>query len=183
MKRCLCLIVITSAFALPLQGAVQSGDIDLDFNFNWSSEDGSSGSADRDLLDFSAGVDYFITNRISLGGAVGLGKAEISGSSSDYEQSFNSFTLRLRYYILKRTRLVPYVGFLYRLYEVETKVPGQSTLTEDSSATGFMLGARYELTPHNDIYMEYQNLSYGSDWYGGYDGANKVIIGLIHQLR
>ena len=178
MKRSLIAILVVVCLPLTTQAAVKSGDLDLAMSFNWSSEKGSNGSTDRSMIGLDTGIDYFVTNRISLGVALGYENSD----QTTIESTATSYTLRAKYHILKNTPLVPYFGVMYRWYEVETKL-GSTTTKSDDTALGGMIGARYELTQHNDVYVEYQYLDYGNNWPSDYSSANKVVIGLIHQIK
>ncbi len=85
MKRSLIVMAVLMALATTANAAVETGDLDLNFGFSWSSEDGTSTSSggknpDRKVTDLSFGVDYFVTNRISLG--IAYGYYDFDGSSN-----------------------------------------------------------------------------------------------------
>lgn len=183
MKRTLVTIAMIVAMTTVANAAVETGDLDLNFGFNWQSENGINSYPDRDLTELTFGVDYFVTNRISLGIAYGYRDSEQNYTSSTNTQTENSWSFRLKYYILKRQRLLPYIGFAYKLYDAETKLgtaPAQST---DDTGTTFMLGLRYAITDRNAAYLEFQRNSYGDKWPNNVDGGNRLILGLIHQVN
>jgi hypothetical protein len=178
MKRSIVLIGTLLLLASWTSAAVEQGDIDVDFNFRWSTEEGANGFADRDRFEIGFGVAKEITPRIQLGIAVGHEKAE----RGTEENTVNFYDLKLRYHILPDTQFVPYIGGIYRWYDLDVKSVNGNLSTSDT-ALGFLAGLRYELTERNDIYLEYQNLSYGNDWPLNFDGGSKVLMGLIHQIR
>jgi predicted porin len=182
MKRSLVTIAIMIALASTASASVETGDLDLNFGFSFQSEDGANGAADRDVTDLEFGVDYFVTNRISLGIGVGYYDSDQSSSASKNTRTEKAWSFRIKYYILKRERLLPYVGFAYKFYKVETEAGNLSNDTDDSG-TAFLAGLRYAITKNNAAYLEYQYNSYGDDWPTNVDGGSKIVIGLIHQLN
>jgi opacity protein-like surface antigen len=185
MKRSLVTIALMMALATTASASVETGDLDLSFGFSWQTEDGTNGAADRDVTDLQVAVDYFVTNRISLGIGLGYYDSDQDTSTSKANRTENSLSLRIKYYILKRERLLPYIGFAYKFYEVETETginPGISNDTDDTGTT-FMAGLRYAITENNAAYLEYQLNNYGDDWPSNVDGGSRIVIGLIHQLR
>ncbi len=183
MKRSLIVMAVLMALTTTANAAVETGDLDLNFGFNWQSEDGVGTYPDRDLTEISFGVDYFVTNRISLGIAYGYRDSEQNYTSSTHTQTETSWALRIKYYFLKRERLLPYVGFAYKLYDAETKLGKASSQSTDDTGTTFMLGLRYAITERNAAYLEYQLNSYGDKWPNHVDGGNRIAIGLIHQIK
>jgi predicted porin len=182
MKRSLVTIAIMIALASTASASVETGDLDLNFGFSFQSEDGANGAADRDVTDLELGVDYFVTNRISLGVAYGYYDADQSSNAAKNTRTENALSLRIKYYILKRERLLPYVGFAYKFYEIERENNLVKT-SEDDTGTTFMAGLRYAITQNNAAYLEYQYSSYGDDWPTSTDGGSRIILGLIHQLK
>lgn len=182
MKRSLVTIAMMIALATTASASVETGDLDLNFGFTIQSENGVNGAGDRDVTDLAFGVDYFVTNRISLGVAVGYYDRDQSSSASKNTSTEKSWAFRIKYYILKRERLLPYVGFAYKFYDVETETGNIKNSTDDSGTT-FMAGLRYAITQRNAAYLEYQYNSYGDDWPSNVDGGSRLILGLIHQLK
>lgn len=182
MKRSLVTMAIMMALVSTANASVETGDLDLNFGFSWQSENGVNGAGDRNVTDMSFGVDYFVTNRISLGAAYGYYDRDQSSNASANTQTESSWSLRIKYYILKRERLLPYVGFAYKFYKAEAKTGNLSSSTDDTG-TSFLLGLRYALTQNNAAYLEYQMNSYGDKWPNNVDGGSRVLIGLIHQLN
>jgi opacity protein-like surface antigen len=184
MKRSLVTIAMMIALATTASASVETGTVDLNFGFTWQTEDGISESGatypDRDLLDMSFGIDYFVTNRISLGIAYGYRDEEVT---SIYTRTETSWALRIKYYILKRERLLPYVGFAYKLYDAESKYGSAAATSTDDTGTTFMAGLRYAITQKNAAYLEYQLNSYGDKWPNHVDGGSRITLGLIHQLK
>lgn len=183
MKRSLVTIVIVMALSTTAYASVETGDLDLNFGFSWTSENGND-VPDRSVTDLSFGVDYFVTNKISLGLAYGYYDRDQSSNAATNTLTETTWSLRIKYYILKRERLLPYIGFAYKFYDYERQTA--SALTSGSSndtGTAFLAGLRYELTERNHAYLEYQNNSYGSEWPSSMDGGSKLMIGLIHQVR
>lgn len=186
MKRCLVITTIICTWTLSANAAVRSGDLDLDFGLSWTSEDGAGGAGDRDVIDLSAGVDYFVTNRISLGLSMGYYDKEQNSSAAYAEQTEKTWSFRVKYHLFKHNRLVPYIGYAWKYYETETKTGSIAlpvTTKKDDNGSALLLGGRYELTRHNDVYAELQLNDYGSNWPTSTDGGIKFIIGLIHQLN
>jgi len=183
MKCSLIVIAFMLALTTAAHAAVETGDVDLNFGFNWQSENGINSYPDRDLTEISFGVDYFVTNRISLGVAYGYRDSEQNYTNSTNTQTETSWALRIKYYILKHERLLPYIGFAYKLYDAETKLGNAPASTTDDTGTTFMLGLRYGITERNAAYLEYQLNSYGDKWPNHVDGGSRIVIGLIHQLR
>jgi predicted porin len=187
MKRSLVTIAMMIALATTASASVETGNVDLNFGFTWQTEDGVSESGatypDRDLLDMSFGIDYFVTNRISLGIAYGYRDEEQTFSTSTNTKTETSWALRIKYYILKRERLLPYVGFAYKLYDAESKLGSAPATSTDDTGTTFMAGLRYAITQKNAAYLEYQLNSYGDKWPNHVDGGSRITLGLIHQLK
>ena len=182
MKHSLVTIAIMIALASTASASVETGDLDLNFGFSFQSEDGANGAGDRDATDLELGVDYFVTNRISLGIGVGYYDADQSSSAAKNTRTENTWSLRIKYYILKRERLLPYVGFAYKFYKVETET-NLGTTDRDDTGTTFMAGLRYAITKNNAAYLELQLNNYGDDWPSNVDGGSKIVLGLIHQLN
>ena len=183
MKRSLTAVVMMIALATTASASVETGDLDLNFGFSWNSENGNN-VPDRSVTDVSFGVDYFVTNRISLGVAYGYYDLDQSSNSATNTQTETSWALRIKYYILKRERLLPYIGFAYKFYDYDRKTASALTSSNSSdSGTAFLAGLRYEMTPRNHAYLEYQHNSYGDKWPSNMDGGNKLMIGLIHQVN
>ncbi len=177
MKRSIVLIGTLLLFASWTSAAVEQGDIDVDFNFRWSSEDGSGGTQDRDVFEIGFGVAKQVTRRIQLGVALGHEKRE----QNPVEDTVNFADFKFKYHILPDVQFVPYVGALYRWYDRDV-TNGAASASDTGTALGFLAGLRYELTERNDIYVEFQNLSYSS-WPLDFDGGNRILMGLIHQVR
>lgn len=182
MKRSLITIAMMMALTTAASAAVETGDLDLNFGFTWQTENGVNGAGDRDVTDLSFGVDYFVTNRISLGVAYGYYDRDQSSSSAKNTQEETSWSFRIKYYILKRERLLPYVGFAYKFYDVESQTGNISNSTDDTGTT-FMAGLRYAITERNAAYLEYNLNNYDDKWPNNVDGGSRIIIGLIHTLR
>ena len=121
MKRSLVAVVMMIAIATTANASVETGDLDLNFGFSWSNENGNN-QPGREVTDLSFGVDYFVTNRISLGVAYGYYDFDKSSNTSPNTQTETSWSFRIKYYILKRERLLPYVGFAYKLYDYDRAV-------------------------------------------------------------
>jgi predicted porin len=182
MKRSLVTIAMMLALATTASASVETGDVDLNLGFSWQSENGVNGTGDRTVTDLQVGVDYFVTNRISLGLGLGYYDKDQSSNSASNTQTESSWALRIKYYILKKERLLPYIGFAYKFYKVEAKTGNISSETDDSGTT-FMAGLRYSITKTNAAYLELQMNSYGDKWPNNVDGGTRVLIGLIHQLK
>jgi predicted porin len=182
MKRSLVTITIMMALVSTANAAVETGDLDLNFGFSWTSENGASGVADRSSTDLSFGVDYFVTNRISLGVAYGYYDFDQTSNAATNTQTETTWSLRIKYYILKRERLLPYIGFAYKFYDYERKLAATSSNSDDTG-TAFLAGLRYALTERNHAYLEYQHNSYGDKWPTSQEGGSKILIGLIHQVN
>jgi len=183
MKRSLIVMAVLLVLTTTANAAVETGDLDLNFGFNWSSENGSN-VPDRNVTDLSFGVDYFVTNRISLGLAYGYYDRDQSSNSATNTLTETTWSLRIKYYILKRERLLPYIGFAYKFYDIERKTNSPLTTTSSNdTGTAFLAGLRYALTERNHAYLEYQNNSYGDQWPSSMDGGSKLMLGLIHQVK
>jgi opacity protein-like surface antigen len=182
MKHSLVTIAIMIALATTASASVERGDVDLNFGFSWQTEDGANGFADRDVTDLQVAVDYFVTNRISLGIGVGYYDTNQDSSTAKANRTEKSWSLRIKYYILKRERLLPYVGFAYKFYKYEWEQGNLDGDTDDTGTT-FMAGLRYAITKNNAAYLEYQLNNYGDEWPSGVDGGSRIILGLIHQLN
>ncbi len=182
MKRSLVTIAIMMTLATTASASVQKGDLDLNFGFSWQSEDGANGAGDRDVTEFQGGVDYFVTNRISLGIGLGYYDSDQSSNAAKATRTEKSWSLRVKYYILKRERLLPYVGLAYKFYKVETETNLGSNESDDSG-TAFLAGLRYAICKNNAAYLEYQYNSYGDNWPTNVDGGSRIVIGLIHELK
>ncbi|MCP4453633.1 MAG: porin family protein [Planctomycetes bacterium] len=182
MKRSLVTIIMMLALATTASASVETGDVDLNLGFSWQSENGVNGAGDRTVTDLQAGVDYFVTNRISLGASIGYYNRDQSSNAATNKQTENSFGLRIKYYILKKERLLPYVGLAYKFYNVESKLNNITSSTDDTGTT-FLAGLRYSITQTNAAYLELQMNRYGDKWPNNVDGGTRVLIGLIHQLK
>lgn len=179
MKHSILIICVFVLFTCSASAAIKQGDYDYEFNFRWSSDSGSGSAADKDVFELGFGVAKQVTRRIQLGIAVGHEERK-QGITDD---TVNFFDLKLRYFIFPDETYMPYVGGIYRWYDRDVVV-GAATTDKSDKATGFLLGVRREITKHNDIYVEFQHLNYGSDWpVGSFDDGNKLLIGLIHQIR
>ena len=190
MKRSIFIICVLALFTGNASAAIKQGDYDYDFNFRWSSESPNGSAVGRDNFEVGFGIAKQVTRRIQLGVAVGHNNVEANSSTLVNERSDNWIDLKLRYHIYPDWQWVPYVGGIYRWYErdattniIDLTAPPVSTKKRDT-ATGLLLGVRREITKHNDIYLEFQHLNFGNDWpIGNFDEGNKVLIGLIHQIR
>ena len=180
MKRSIFIICVLALFTGNASAAIKQGDYDYDFNFRWSSESGTTSASDRDIFEIGFGVAKQVTRRIQLGIAVGHEERELGTTTDD---NVNFFDLKLRYFVLPDATYMPYVGGIYRWYDRDLTI-GAATTDKSDKATGFLLGVRREITKHNDIYLEFQHLNFGSDWpVGSFDDGNKVLIGFVHQIR
>ena len=177
MKRSILVICVLALFTCDASAAIKQGDYDYEFNFRWSSESGANGVADRDVFEIGFGVAKQVTRRIQLGIAVGHERREVA----PIEDRVNFFDLKLRYHIFPDAVYVPYVGGIYRWFDRDRS--GDPAHTDSDTATGLLLGLRREITKHNDIYLEFQHLNYGNNWPIDVSSGNKVLIGLIHQIR
>ena len=179
MKRSIFIICVLALFTCNASAAIKQGDIDYEFNFRWSSDSGTEGTADKDVFELGIGVAKQVTRRIQLGVAVGHEERD-QGTTDD---TVNFFDLKLRYFVFPDETYAPYVGGIYRWYDRDLTV-GSATTDKTDTASGFLLGVRREITRHNDIFMEFQHLSYGSNWpVGNFNDGNKILIGLVHQIR
>jgi hypothetical protein len=197
-------MVVWSLMCLAAAGvagaAVHQGEIDASVSATWFTEKSDCEGFDSDGLFGSLGVGYFLTNSVEVQGAV-LGfqtrNSPTSAYPIDQKNTFYAFGGKAKYHFMPNNRWVPYLGaqFFWGKFKRET-----SSDLFDADLDGFLwgpvAGLRFELTEHNEFFVEYQFHIWGGEvsevrYVPGtltplspnWDTGHLVTLGLIHKFR
>lgn len=157
------------AFAGAANAAVQQGDTELYALGGWMTQN-FEGTGSADLWFLWAGVNYFMTDNISVGGTALFASIDVGDGSSDIW----GLGVAGRYHFMPTNQWVPYVGG--QLLWVDFDV-------DDGWLWGPVLGVRYELNRNVDAFAEYQYHRWQGGISDGLDDGHGIFLGLIHQFK
>lgn len=198
MKRWLILFTVGCvAFAGAANAAVQQGDTELDALGGWMMQNSAGRpstandlpGADFDALFLSAGIGYFLSDNLQVGG-VAMGawtSAEVeavAGASTDVDIDFYGIGAKAKYHFMPTNQLVPYVGGQVLWTNADIDATGSGNDADvDGILWGPVLGMRYELNAYNDFFVEYQYHLWTGDMDDVLDDGHGLFVGLIHQFK
>ncbi len=195
MKRGLVVLTIVNLIGVGSAGAaVHRGEIDLSLSATWFNEDAGDNGQDFDGIFGMAALGLFLTDHIEAEVA-GLGLHSDGNPTTPYlneqEDTFWAVGIKGKYHFMPKNPWVPYVGMQFFWGELERDAPGD---LYDADLDGFLwgplAGLRFELTPHNSFFVEYQFHIWGGDISDedcphspDWETGNLVTLGLIHSFR
>lgn len=191
MKRCVALVSLTVLLVGGLaQAAVEEGDTEINLGgyyqrFSGGNDQGISGPTIENYS-LTGGYGYFVTDHIQLSGL--LGYSSYASSSGGYS-NWNYFDLGIqgKYHFMIDQPLVPYVGLEYMINMGLDY--GNQSFGDSGYGTQYGIGggARYEMSPRNDFFIEiwYKELTH--DWtkatMTNVDNLVHLRLGIIHQFN
>lgn len=186
MTRCLmCVVAVGLVFAGVAGASVKQGDTELDFLAGFTTQNGVDSGPDFDMWFASASLGYFLTDNIQVQAAAmgALTKTEFAHSSIDVDVW--GIGGRAKYHFMPTNQLVPYIGAQLMWVTADVDTSPDSTLegTTDGTLWGPLVGARYELNEHNDLYVEYQYQIWEGDVGDVLDDGHTILLGIIHQFK
>ena len=196
MKRSLVVLSLVSlVFAGVASASVKQGDTEIEFlgsYQNWNAPDG--GGSDSRAWSIAGGLGYFLTDNIRVGVAGMYG-------DMDYQLMVPTEIKRwgiganVKYHFMPANQLVPYIGgqLFWENWDVtqslDLEIDGEQVGgTESGSTDGLLLGplagARYELNPNNDIFVEFQYNFYTGDISDDFaESGYAIFAGIVHQFK
>ena len=195
MKRGLVVLMVMNLIGVGVVGAaVHRGEIDLSLSATWFNESAGEGGQEFDGWFGSAGIGYFVSDHIELQvAALGFHTTGNPTSAYPFEQkdTFYAFGGKAEYYFVPKNSWNPYLGAQFFWGKLKRDSPGDRFDADiDGFLWGPLAGLRFELTPHNSFFVEYQFHIWGGDVSDenclnspGWETGNLVTLGLIHTFR
>lgn len=188
------LAVVSLVWAGVAGAAVHQGEIDVELSGTWFTENAGNGGHDFDGLFVSGGIGYFLTDHVEVqAAAIGFWATgnPTTPYLNDQDDTFYAFGAKGKYFFTPKNSWVPYVGgqIFWGRYHRDA-VGDLYDADLDGILWGPLAGLRFELTPHNDFFVEYQY----HIWEGqisdtanlnspGWENGHLVTLGLIHRFR
>ena len=176
MKRWLILFTVGClVLAGVANAAVQQGDTELDLAAGWTKTNSNALGSDTEEWFIDAGIGYFMTDNIQVGGIVSASWMEEDGADMDVY----GIGAGIKYHFMPTNQWVPYIG----LDALWVYLDEDGASSEDGLAWGPVAGLRYELNAYNDFFVEYGYTTYDGDVSDYLDDTHSIIVGLIHQFK
>ena len=180
MKRSLVLAgILTLVCTIPMQAAVEKGDVELDLNVSYSDRSSANVNPDKELFSAEVGIDRFITHTIQVGAFL---DAAWSEQGSALEAKDWGIGARARLHFKPSAKNVPYIG-LQAMHRTAEQTIGVIDVKDTGLVWGILAGIRFDLNEKNDLYIEFERRFYGGDFGDTWDDANRLLFGLRHLIN
>jgi hypothetical protein len=175
MKRWLILFsVVCLTVAGAASASVQQGDTELEALGAYMNID-TQGSGDVDTFFLSAGVGYFVTDNVQIGGAaLGMWADTPSGDLDVWAIGGSA-----KYFFMPTNQWVPYAGGQILWANADAGNNGDA----DGVLWGPVVGVRYELNAYNDFFVEGQYHLWDGDIGDYLDDGFGIFFGIVHQFK
>lgn len=186
MRKLVMISILTLLLGTMAQAAVQQGDTEITFGGAWSrysagNHMGIQGTAIT-TFNVQGSYGYFVNDNVQIALAAGYDQHSMGST----KLQFLGVGVTGKYHFLIDQPLVPYVGVEVMLNKGINL--GQTAYNDrkDGASLGGIIGARYELDPKNDFFIEYVYRELYDDYTKStfnLDNAQFLRFGLVHQFQ